>query len=131
MFLFKRRYQRSEGPLLGWRNRNTKQGLIGGSTSLWRTVTAPVKDEDDGDQERASLTCEGVWCLLEGAVTTGQADCEWHLVPLGGHGDSRASGLASGVWCLLEGTVMAGQAELRSSGHLLDAQQERPLLIWE
>ena len=68
---------------------------VGGSTSLWRTVTAPVKDEDDLDQERASLTCE--WCL----------------VALGGLGDSRASGLASGVWCLLEGTVTAGQAELR------------------
>ena len=106
---------------------------VGGSTSLWRTVTAPVKEEDDGDQERASLTCE----------------CR--LVPLGGHGDSRASGLAIGAWCLLVGTVTAGQVDLRvasgaawrarlrqgkqscdrlASGHLLDAQQERPLLIW-
>ena len=83
------------GPLLGWQNRNTKHGLIGGSTSLWRTVTAPVKDQDDGDQERASLTCE------------------WRLVPLGGHGDSRASGLAIGACCLLVGTVTAGQADLR------------------
>ena len=64
---------------------------------MWHTVTAPVKDEDDGDQERASLTCE------------------WHLVPLGGHGNSRASGLANSVWCLLEGMVTAGQAELRSA----------------
>ena len=106
---------------------------VGGSTSLWRTVTAPVKDEDDGDHERASLTCE------------------WRLVPLGGHGDSRASGLAISPWCLLVGTVTSGQADLRvasgaswsarsrqgkqscdrrAGGHLLDAQQERPLLIW-
>ena len=45
---------------------------------MWRTVTAPVKDEDDGDQERVSLSCE------------------WHLVSLGGHGDSRASRVVIG-----------------------------------
>ena len=61
------------GTLIGWQNRNTKSGLIGGSTSLWRTMTAPVKNEDDGDQDRASLTCDQ------------------RMVPLGGHGDSRAS----------------------------------------
>ena len=51
---------------------------VGGSASLWRIVTAPVKDEDDGDQERASLICE------------------WRLVPLGGHGHGRASRVAIG-----------------------------------
>ena len=62
----------------------------------------------------------------------GKRTCDRRLVPLGGHGDSRASGLARGVWCLLESTVTAGQAECdrRASGHLLDAQQVRPLLIW-
>ena len=31
------------GTLIEWQNRNTKSGLIGGSTSLWSTITAPVK----------------------------------------------------------------------------------------
>ena len=41
---------------------------------MWCTIIAPVKIEDDGDQERASLTCDQLWCLLEGTVTAGQVD---------------------------------------------------------
>ena len=60
-----------------------------------------------------------------------EPDCEWRLVSLGGHSDSRASGLAIGAWYLFVCTV-TGQADLQeaSGDHLLDAQQERPLLIW-
>ena len=61
-----------------------------------------------------------------------EPDCEWRLVPLGGHSDSRASGLAISAWCLLVCTVTVRQADFEeaSGDHLLDAQQERPLLIW-
>ena len=59
----------------------------------------------------------GVWCLLEGTVTAGQADLRSAPGASWWHGDSRASGLVRSVWCLLEGTAGQAECDLLASGH--------------
>ena len=79
------------------------------------TITAPVKNEDDGDQEMASLICDQRLVPLGGhGDRRASLACDQCMVPLGGHGDSRVSLTYDQQAC----------------GHLLDTQQERPLLIW-